>query len=39
MILMMSNDYCYEHGYKIQPLEYLVPIEGSGGQVFPIWDM
>ena len=29
MILMMSKDYCYEHGYKIQPLEHLIPIEGS----------
>ena len=31
MILMMSKDYCYEHEYKIQPLEHLVPIKGSGG--------
>ena len=31
MILMISRDYCYEHGYEIQPLEHLVPIEGSGG--------
>ena len=30
MISMMSKDYCYEHGYEIQPLEHLVPIEGSG---------
>ena len=30
MILMMSKGYCYEHRYKIQPLEHLVPIEGSG---------
>ena len=35
MILMMSEDYCYEHGYKIQPLEHLVPIEGSGGADVP----
>ena len=35
MILMMSKDYCYEHGYKIQPLEHLVPIEGSGGASVP----
>ena len=35
MILMMSRDYCYEHGYEIQPLEHLVPIEGSGGANVP----
>ena len=35
MILMMSKDYCYEHGYKIQTLEHLVPIEGSGGSSVP----
>ena len=35
MILMMSKDYCIEHGYKIQPLEHLVPIEGSGGANVP----
>ena len=35
MILMMSKDYCYEHGYEIQPLEHLVPIEGSGGASVP----
>ena len=35
MILMMSNDYCYEHGYEIQPLENVVPIEGSGGASVP----
>ena len=35
MILMMSRDYCYEHGYEIQPLEHLVPIEGSGGANAP----
>ena len=39
MISMMSKDYCYEQGYKIQPLEHLVPIEGSGGPVFLIWGM
>ena len=27
---MMHRDYCDEHGYEIQPLEHLVPIEGSG---------
>ena len=31
MILMMSRNYCYEHGCEIQPLEHLVPIKGSGG--------
>ena len=35
MILMMSRDYCYEHGYEIQPLEHLVLIEGSGGANVP----
>ena len=35
IISMMSRDYCYEHGYKIQPLEHLVPIEGSGGANVP----
>ena len=30
MILMMSKGYCDEHGYEIQPLDRLVPIEGSG---------
>ena len=35
MILLMSKDYCYEHGYKIQPLEHLVPIEGNGGASVP----
>ena len=35
MILMMRKDYCYEHGYEIQPLEHLVPIEGSGGASAP----
>ena len=39
MILMMSKDYCYEQGYEIQLLQHLVPIEGSGGPVFLIWDM
>ena len=39
MISMMSKDYCYERGYKIQLLEHLVPIEGSGGPVFLIWCM
>ena len=35
MILMMSKDYCYEHGYEIQPLEHLVSIESSGGSSVP----
>ena len=35
MILMMSREYCDEHGYKIQPLEHLVLVEGSGGADVP----
>ena len=35
MILMMSREYCDEHGYEIQPLEHLVPIEDSGGAYVP----
>ena len=35
MISMMRREYCDEHGYKIQPLEHLVPIEGSGGADVP----
>ena len=35
MILMMSRDYCYGYGYKIQPLEHLVPIESSGAASVP----
>ena len=35
MILMMSREYCDDHGYEIQPLEHLVPIEGSGGANVP----
>ena len=31
MILMISKGYCDEHGYEIQQLDRLVPIEGSGG--------
>ena len=31
MVLMMSKGYCEEHGYEIQPLDHLVPIDGSGG--------
>ena len=35
MILMMSKDYCDEHGYEIKPLDRLVHIEGSGGADIP----
>ena len=35
MILMMSRGYCEEHGYEIQPLDQLVPIEGSRGADVP----
>ena len=35
MISMMSKGYCDEHGYEIQPLDQLVPIEGSGGADVP----
>ena len=35
MILMMSRGYCEEHGYKIQPLDHLVLIEGSRGADVP----
>ena len=35
MILMMGKDYCYAHRYEIQPLEHLVPIDGSGGASVP----
>ena len=38
MISMMSRGYCDEHGYEIQPLDYLVPIEGSGGADVPHLD-
>ena len=31
MISMMSKGYCDEHRYEIQPLDWLVLIEGSGG--------
>ena len=30
MISMMSKGYCDEHGYEILPLDWLIPIEGSG---------
>ena len=35
MISTMSRDYCYECGYKIQPLQHLVSIEGSWGASIP----
>ena len=35
MILMMSMGYFDENGYEIQPLDKLVPIEGSGGADVP----
>ena len=35
MISMMSKVYCDENGYEIQNLDYLVPIEGSGGADVP----
>ena len=35
MILMMSKGYCDKHGYETQALDYLVPIEGSGGADVP----
>ena len=35
MISMMSRGYCDEHGYEIQPLDHLVPIEGSRGADVP----
>ena len=35
MMLMMSKGYCDVHRYEIQPLDRLVPIEGSGGADVP----
>ena len=35
MISMMRKGYCDEHGYEIQPLDHLVPIEGSRGVDVP----
>ena len=35
MISMMSRGYCEEHGYEIQLLDWLVPIEGSRGADVP----
>ena len=30
MILMIIKGYCDDNMYEIQPLDHLVPIEGSG---------
>ena len=35
MISMIDKGYCEDHGYEIQPLDWLVPIEGSGGVDVP----
>ena len=35
MVSMMSKGYCDEHGYDIQPLNWSVPAEGSGGADVP----
>ena len=35
MISVMCMGYCDEHGYEIQPLDWLVPIEGSRGADVP----
>ena len=35
MISMMSKEYCDKHEYEMQPLDPLVPIEGSGGVDVP----
>ena len=35
MIMMMSKEYCDTHRYEIQPLDWLAPIEGSGGADVP----
>ena len=35
MISMMSKGYCDGYGYEIQPLDRLVPIEGSGEAYVP----
>ena len=39
MISMMSKVYFDKHGYEIQPLDSLVPIEGSGGADLPYLGM
>ena len=38
MISMMSKGYFDKNRYKIQPLDKLVPIEGSGGADVPYLD-
>ena len=35
MISMISKEYCDKCEYEIQPLDWLVPIEGSGGADVP----
>ena len=35
MIPMMSKGYCDDHEYEIQPLDHLVPIDGSRGADVP----
>ena len=35
MISMMSKGYSDEHGYEIQPLDWLLPKEGSGAADAP----
>ena len=35
MILMMNKGYCDGHMYEIQPLDWLVPMQGSGGADVP----
>ena len=35
MISMMRKGHCDEHGFEIQPLDGLVPMEGSGGADVP----
>ena len=35
MISMMSKGYCDKNGYEIQPLDQVVPIEGSWGADVP----
>ena len=37
MISMMSKEYYDEHGYEMQPLDQLIPIEGSGGHKSLFW--
>ena len=37
-MILMTKEYCDEHGYEIQPLDQLVLIEGSGGTDVPYLD-